>query len=260
MSFREDALADKHIVISGGAGAIGCGIVSKLTAHGAHMTVNDIVDEDEALSRLAAAGVELSRVHYCRADVTQEDEVNALVAQAHAHFGPLHVALCHTGMVVPGLLLDYPLADWQCTQQVNVTSAFLLGRAAARSMLADDVAGQLVFTTSWVAETPWPEIGAYNASKAAMSQLMRSFARELAQQGIRANAIAPGIVNAGMARKQWDTDPSYQARARRAIPLGMLQPLDSVADAFLFLCSDAATYMTGSVLTVDGGCSLYPLD
>ena len=260
MSFRVDALADKHIIISGGAGALGCHIVSRLTAHGASMTVNDIVAEHLALERLSTAGVDLGRVYYCQADVTQEDEVNALVAKAHAQFGPLQVALCHTGMVAPGLLLDYPLEDWQRTQQVNVTSAFLLGRAAARSMLADDIAGQLVFTTSWVADTPWPEIGAYNASKAAMSQLMRSFAREMAQQGIRANAIAPGIVNAGMARKQWDTDPSYQVRARRAIPLGMLQPLDSVAAAFLFLCSDAASYMTGSVLTVDGGCSLYPLD
>lgn len=260
MSFREDALADSHIIISGGAGALGCGIVGKLTRHGASMTVNDILDEGEALARLEAAGAVMSSVHYCRADVTQEDAVNAFVAQAHAQFGPLQAALCHTGVVAPGFLLDYALEDWQRTMQANVTSAFLLGRAAARSMLADDVAGQLIFTTSWVAQTPWPEIGAYNASKAAMSQLMRSFARELAPQGIRANAVAPGIVNAGMARRQWDTDPAYQARARRAIPLGMLQPVDSVADAFLFLCSDAASYMTGEVLTVDGGCSLYPLD
>ncbi|MCY4526072.1 MAG: SDR family NAD(P)-dependent oxidoreductase [Anaerolineaceae bacterium] len=260
MTFRDDALADKHIVISGGAGAIGCGIVSKLTQHGASVTVNDVIDGDDALPRLEQAGAAMQRVFYCRADLTREEDVSNLVTQAHAQFGPLQVALCHAGMVAPGLLLDYSLEDWQRTQAVNVTSAFLLGRAAARSMLADDVAGQLIFTTSWVAQTPWPEIGAYNASKAAMNQLMRSFARELAQQGIRANAIAPGIVNAGMARKQWDSDAEYQARARRAIPLGMLQPLAAVTDAFLFLCSDAASYMTGSVLTVDGGCSLYPLD
>ncbi|MCY3907828.1 MAG: SDR family NAD(P)-dependent oxidoreductase [Anaerolineaceae bacterium] len=260
MTFREDALADKHIVISGGAGAIGCGVVSVLTRHGASVTVNDVLDAGEALPKLERAGAAMQRVFYCRADLTQEEDVNHLVAEARAQFGPLHVALCHAGMVAPGLLLDYSLEDWQRTQNVNVTAAFLLGRAAARSMLADDVAGHLIFTTSWVAQTPWPEIGAYNASKAAMNQLMRSFARELAQQGIRANAVAPGIVNAGMARKQWDSDAEYQARARRAIPLGMLQPLEAVTDAFLFLCSGAASYMTGSVLTVDGGCSLYPLD
>ena len=93
-----------------------------------------------------------------------------------------------------------------------------------------------------------------------MNQLMRSFARELADKNIRANAIAPGIVSVGMAKRQWDTDPVYQARARKAIPLGFMQPLESVANGFLFLCSEAADYMTGSVLLIDGGCSLYPMD
>jgi NAD(P)-dependent dehydrogenase (short-subunit alcohol dehydrogenase family) len=93
-----------------------------------------------------------------------------------------------------------------------------------------------------------------------MNQLMRSFARELADKHIRANCVAPGIVSVGMAKRQWDTDPSYQARAKKAIPLGQMQSLDSVTDAFLFMCSPASVYMTGSILTVDGGCSLYPMD
>jgi NAD(P)-dependent dehydrogenase (short-subunit alcohol dehydrogenase family) len=93
-----------------------------------------------------------------------------------------------------------------------------------------------------------------------MKQLMRSFARELAPRKIRANAIAPGIVGAGMARRQWDADAEYRVRAQKAIPLGELQSPESVADAFLFLSSAAAGYMTGSVLLVDGGCSLYPMD
>ena len=89
---------------------------------------------------------------------------------------------------------------------------------------------------------------------------MRGFARELAQDGIRANAVAPGIVGAGMAKRQWDTDPEYKARAQKAIPLGYLQSVEAVADAFVFMCSPASSYMTGSVLFVDGGCSLYPMD
>ena len=89
---------------------------------------------------------------------------------------------------------------------------------------------------------------------------MRGMARELAPHGIRVNAIAPGIVGAGMAKRQWDTEPGYRRRAEKAIPLGRLQPPESVADGFVFLCSDASNYMTGATLLVDGGCSLYPMD
>jgi NAD(P)-dependent dehydrogenase (short-subunit alcohol dehydrogenase family) len=135
-----------------------------------------------------------------------------------------------------------------------------VARAAVRRWIARGVPGLLIFTTSWVQDVPWPEITPYNVSKAGMKALMRGFARELAPKGIRANAIAPGIVGVGMAKRQWDTDPGYRARAQKAIPLGQMQTPESVAHAFLFLCSPLAAYMTGSVLLVDGGCSLYPMD
>ncbi|MEZ4668415.1 MAG: SDR family oxidoreductase [Anaerolineae bacterium] len=260
MIFRDDALAGQHIIISGGCGGIGVGVVKALTDHGAKMSVNDVLDETEAHKRLADAGVSRNRYAYLKGDLTQPAEVEAFVAFARTSFGPIHTALCHVGMVIAVPLLEFKAADWDQTMNVNVKSAFLLGQAAARAMIADGVKGQLVFTTSWVAETPWPDIGPYNTSKAAMNQLMRSFARELADKGVRANCIAPGIVGVGMAKRQWDTDPVYKARASKAIPLGFMQPLDSVANGFLFLCSPAASYMTGSVLTMDGGCSLYPMD
>lgn len=261
MPFRQDALAGQHIVISGGAGAIGLGVVKKLIEHGAVMTVNDIIEPAEALDRLRGAGIDTAKTHYVQGDLTRSDEVARFIEAARAAFGPIHTALCHIGIVISAPLLEFSEGDWDATMNVNVKTAFLLAQAAARAMIADGVqTGHLIFTTSWVAETPWPEIGPYNTSKAAMNQLMRSFARELADKGIRANALAPGIVSVGMAKRQWDTDPSYRARAQKAIPLGQMQPLDSVANGFLFLCSTAADYMTGSVLVMDGGCNLYPMD
>jgi len=261
MPFRQDALAGQHIVISGGVGAIGLGVIKKLTEHGAVMTVNDIVADSEAQERMVAAGIDTSKTRYVQGDLTRSDDVARLIEAARSAFGPIHTALCHIGIVISAPLLDFPESDWDMTMAVNVKTAFLLAQAAARAMIADGVkTGHLIFTTSWVAETPWPEIGPYNTSKAAMNQLMRSFARELADKGIRANALAPGIVSVGMAKRQWDTDPSYRARAQKAIPLGQMQPLDSVANGFLFLCSAAADYMTGSVLVMDGGCNLYPMD
>lgn len=258
--FRADALSGQHIVISGGCGALGVPVIRALVNHGARMSVNDLLAESEAESRLHAAAIPARNVRYFRGDLAEGDTAARFVAYAQSEFGTIHTALCHAGMVVPGPLIDFSEENWDRTMSVNVKSAFLLGQAASRAMIGDGVAGHLIFTTSWVSDVPWPDIGAYNASKAAMKQLMRSFARELAPRKIRANAIAPGIVGAGMARRQWDADLEYRARAQKAIPLGELQSPESVAAAFVFLSSAAADYMTGSVLLVDGGCSLYPMD
>jgi NAD(P)-dependent dehydrogenase (short-subunit alcohol dehydrogenase family) len=260
MVFRDDALAGQHIVISGGAGGLGVGVVRKLTDHGARMTVNDVMAADEARARLEAAGVQAGRFHYVRGDLTRPEDVEAFLADARAAHGPIHTALCHTGLVISKPVFDLTPEDWDQAAAINARSAFLLGQAVARGMVEDGIAGHLIFTSSWVAEVPWPGILPYISAKAAVNQLMRGFARELAPHGIRANALAPGIADTGMARRQWDSEPDYRARARRAIPLGALQPVDSVANAMLFLCSAAAAYMTGSVLTVDGGASLYPMD
>ncbi|MBE2182979.1 MAG: SDR family oxidoreductase [Anaerolineae bacterium] len=260
MTFREDALAGQHIVISGGAGAIGVAVTKALSDHGARVTVNDILPREEAVLRLEAAGVLKDRVQYIHADLTNHENVDQLLEQARVNFGPAHTLCCHAGMVQAAPIIEFDDGLWDQIMDVNLKAAYLLAKAGARAMLSDSVRGQIIFTTSWVGAVPWPDIAAYSASKAAMNMLMRSFSRELAAQGIRANAVAPGIVGAGMALRQWETEPDYRARASKAIPLGYLQPVESVADAFLFLCSPAASYMTGSILLVDGGCSLYPMD
>lgn len=144
--------------------------------------------------------------------------------------------------------------------RANVLSAFALAQAASRRWVDAGTPGCLVFTSSWVQSVPWPGIAAYSSSKAALTAMARTFARELAPHGIRANVVAPGIVGAGMALKQWNEEPDYRARTGRAIPLGHLQTPQSVAEAIAFLVSDRASYMTGSTLLVDGGASLYPLD
>lgn len=260
MTFTVDALAGQHIVISGGLGAIGMAVVAALVRHGARVTVNDIAPLTDGESALREADFDPSQARYGYGDLTQKLQVEALLDKAESYFGPVTTVLCHAGVVKAAPLLDVDEADWDNMLDVNLKAAFLLAQAASRRMIAQGIRGQLIFTTSWVGAVPWPGIGPYSASKAGMNMLMRTFARELAENGIRANAVAPGIVGAGMALKQWNTEPDYKRRASKAIPLGELQSPESVADAFVFLCSPASRYMTGSVLLVDGGCSLYPMD
>ena len=253
-------LSQSTILITGGCGAIGRVVVRLLAEHGATVAVNDILPDAEAAQVLAETGIERSRVHYFQADATQAEAVGGLFQRVTDTVGLPNVVCCHAGMVDAYPVHQYPLKGFDKLMDLNLRSAFVVSQTAAQLWIKAGQPGQLIYTTSWVQDVPWPEITPYNISKAGMKTMMRGFARELAPHNIRANAIAPGIVGVGMAKRQWDTDPGYRARAQKAIPLGEMQPPESVANAFLFLCSKMAAYMTGSVLLMDGGCSLYPMD
>lgn len=253
-------LTGKTVLLTGGCGAIGRVVARVLAEHGAQVAVNDILPEDEAARVLASAGADNPRIRYFPADTTHPEEVDNLFDRVRQTLDLPSVVCCHAGMVDAYPIDRYPLERFDALLALNVRSAFIVAQAATRRWIDQHLPGHLIFTTSWVQDVPWPEITPYTASKASLKAMMRGFARELAPQGIRANAVAPGIVAVGMARHQWDTDPNYRARAQKAIPLGYMQPPETVAHAFLFLCSDMASYMTGSVLLNDGGCSLYPMD
>lgn len=247
-------LSDRLVLLSGGAGALGAAISATLTEHAADVVIADIaVDDCIDVSRPGHLDV--------KADCAEPADVDRVFDLCEEAFGrlPDTVAL-HAGTVTSHPVDQFPVADFDSLFRSNVRSSFVLAQAISQRWIATDLPGSLIFTTSWVQDVPWPGIAPYSASKAAIRSLMRSFARELAPHGIRANALAPGIVGAGLAQRQWDTEPDYRARASKAIPIGYLQPTQSVADAFLFLASPLAAYMTGSTLLVDGGCSLYPMD
>jgi NAD(P)-dependent dehydrogenase (short-subunit alcohol dehydrogenase family) len=259
-TFADDCLAGKRVLITGALGAIGQVVVSALLAHGAIISANDIVPDEEANSLAEAHRWPADRYFYVRADITKSDEVDRMLSAVVKRTSRLDIALCHAGMVQGCPILDYSENDWDRIIDLNLKGSFLTAQAAARIMVSQETTGKIIFTSSWVQDVPWPEITPYAVTKSALRTLMRGMARELAPRGIRVNAIAPGIVGVGMAKRQWDSDPDYRRRAEKAIPLGNLQTAESVANALLFLGSDASEYMTGATLLVDGGCSLYPMD
>ncbi len=258
--FAPDCLQGQTILITGGLGAIGQVVITHLLSHSARVFIGDIVAEDEARKLMRERGWPEARSGYYRADVTDASGARKLVEAAVAAFGRLDIALCHAGVACSRPILEVSEQEWDALLDVNLKGAFLVAQAAGRAMIRDGVRGKIVFTSSWVQDVPWPEITPYTVSKSGMKMLMRGMARELASHGIRVNGVAPGIVAVGMAKKQWDTNARFRQRAEKAIPLGFIQPPESVAEALLFLCSAASDYMTGSTILVDGGCSLYPMD
>ena len=259
-AFAKDCLEGKTVLITGGLGAIGRVVITALLAHSARVAVNDVLAADQAEHLGKQFAWPAERFVYIQADVTNPAGAEELVKGTLEAFGRLDVALCHAGMGQTCPILQYSEQDWDRMMDVNLKSAFLVAQASGRAMVEREIKGKIIFTSSWVQDVPWPQITPYNVTKSGMKMLMKGMARELASNGIRVNAVAPGIVGVGMGKHSWDTEPDYRRRAERAIPLGYLQPPESVADAFIFLCSDASDYITGTTLLTDGGCSLYPMD
>jgi NAD(P)-dependent dehydrogenase (short-subunit alcohol dehydrogenase family) len=247
-----DGIAGLGVAITGGAGDIGAAMGAELRRLGAGVTLIDRKSPAEA-----APWLERARRHgdvaYVQADVRDRTAIDAALAA----ISPLDVAIGNAAIGHGIPFLEISPEQWQEHLDVNLTGCFNLGQAAARLMVARGQPGRIIFTGTWVQEVPWPEIAAYSATKAGVRMLARAMARELASHRILVNVIAPGIVYAGLARHQMETEPQYARRIQHVIPLGELQTAEQVARATAFLCSTAADYMTGSVLLADGGCSLF---
>jgi len=241
-----------HIIITGGYGDIGVACAARLVAEGAKVTLFDCREPGagaaELLTNPAVAGHQV--------DVTDRQAVEA----ALEHIWPFDTVLANAGIVESAPFLDITAEQWQKHIDVNLSGVFNVVQLSARIMVRNEAPGMLILTGSWVGAVPWPEIAAYATTKAAIVMLGKSAARELASDGIRVNIVAPGIVAAGLAKRQMETEPQYAARVARVIPTGAPQTAEEVAGVVSFLCSSDAASMTGSVLLADGGCSLFKFD
>lgn len=253
---------DERVMVTGALGEIGSVLISSLHEIGAAIIAVDLADSAtgstqlEKLLQIDNEGLRSNR--YFSTDLRVESDIDRLMAALDEEF-PTSVVLL-AGIVHSGNLVEQSDLSIRQVIETNLTSQLIFAKKVLAVWLRKGIAGNFVMVGSWVGHVPWPGITPYAASKAGLVAATRGIAREYAQYGIRANLIEPGIVNVGMAAKQWENEPEYRARAQRAIPLRRLQEASEVADGIKFLLSREAKYMTGSTLLLDGGASLYPLD
>jgi glucose 1-dehydrogenase len=257
-------LQGQPALVTGANSGIGKAVALGLGASGADVVVNFVTNPEaaeEVAHQIEAGG---RRAIAIKADVSKEDEVKAMFAKAVDHFGTLHICVSNAGLQRDAPLLDMTLEQWNTVINVNLTGQFLCAREAVREFTRRGVvhevsaaAGKLVFMSSVHQEIPWAGHVNYAASKGGVMQLMRSIAQEVAPLAIRANAVAPGAIRTPINRPAWETPEAYRS-LMTLVPYKRIGEPDDVAHTVAWLASDAADYVTGATLFVDGGMTLYP--
>ncbi len=242
-------------LIPGGGGAIGSAMAGALAGAGAKVAVVDVTQDraDAAAAPLRASGAEVLAFG---GDVTQEKECDRIVGETVDRLGRLDIVVNCVGGGAGKVLFDaevYPRDAWDWIYELNVRSTLCATQAAARAMIAGGNGGRVVSISS-VRATLGINAGysAYVAAKGAISSLTRQWATEWAKHGITVNAIAPTFVDTPQVAMLLG-DPAFKAGIVNRVPLGRVGSTDDLTGAVIFFCSDAASFVTGQILGIDGG-------
>ena len=239
-------LAGRTCIVTGGAQGIGEACIRRFAREGARLVIADIDD-----SRGATLATELGAL-YVHCDVGDKAQVDALVAQTMAAFGRIDVLVNNAGIFRAADFLEMTEADFDAVLRINLKGSFLVGQAVAREM-AKAGKGSIVNMSSVNGTLAIPTIASYNVSKGGINQLTRVMALALADKGIRVNAVAPGTIATELASKAVLTSEEAKARILSRTPMKRLGEPSEIADTVAYLASDAASYITGEIVVVDGG-------
>ena len=239
-------LTGRVCIVTGGSQGIGEACVRRFAREDALVVVADIDD-----AKGQALATEL-RASYLHCDVGDKMQVDAMVQHTLALHGRIDVLVNNAGIFKAADFLDVTEADFDAVLRVNLKGAFLVGQAVAREM-AKTGGGSIVNMSSVNGVLAIPNIASYNVSKGGINQLTRVMALALAEKGIRVNAVAPGTIATELAAKAVLTSEQAEQKIMSRTPLKRLGSPQEVADVVAFLASDAASYMTGEIVVVDGG-------
>jgi NAD(P)-dependent dehydrogenase (short-subunit alcohol dehydrogenase family) len=243
----------KVVLVTGGAGGIGAAAAMLFAGRGAKVAVADR-DVDGAAATVATIGAAGGVAVEHAVDVSDADSVGALVDATVAAYGRLDCAFNNAG-ISPGVaaFTDVAADDWQRVIAVNLTGVFWCMQAELRQLVSQGSGGVIVNTSSGAGVVAAPGQPAYTAAKHGVLGLTKTAAQEYARAGIRVNAILPGTTDTPMLRKFIAENPEMERPMRKMMPTGEFGLPEKVAEAAVWLCSDAASFVSGESMLVDGG-------
>lgn len=246
-----DSTNKKVAIITGGGSGLGYAIAEKFVQHG---ITTVIVGRDKA--KLDKAKEQLGELCYSAScDLSNLSSIPSFVNEIAQQFGQIDILVNNAGINQKKEFTEVTDEEFQNVITTNLTAVFSMSREVVKQMLKNGV-GCIINISSMAAQYGLPKVIAYSASKTAIDGMTRAMAVELSPNGIRVNAIAPGFIYSDMTAKALDSDPERKAKVFGRTPMGIMgQPAD-IGEAAYFLASDAAKYITGVVLPVDGGNSI----
>lgn len=245
-------LTGKSILITGALGAIAEHIVRRLTESGATLVLTDIRPEREAKALLDGWQTSPATYTYIASDITDSKQVDAVVKTAFEMFPNMDTVIGHAGGCGLHPFATTSESEFERIFRFNFFAQTYLARPVLAPWRERKIAGHLIFTSSYVARMPHSLISSYASAKAALENFARSLALEYAESGIRVNVVSPGNVAAGSSLKVFEEDPAYREFVLR-VSLGRRNSPESIADAFVFLCSPLAREINGQILSPDYG-------
>lgn len=245
-------LKGKVAIVTGAAGGIGRGIVTRMAEEGADVVLADL--DEEGAHKVANDVQQLGRrALVVRTDVSSPSSVNEMVERTLAWARHIDILVNNAGVEVIRPVFEISEADWDKTLDINLKGAWLCSQAVARYMTRAGTGGKIINIASIMSEMPAPGEPHYAASKGGMLMLTKALALDLAPYSINVNAIGPGVIKNGLSSKGCLSDPTSAEKIRAGIPLRRFGSPRDIGHGVVFLASDEADYITGVILYVDGG-------
>lgn len=260
----EKSLVGQRALVTGGNSGIGAAIALALAEAGARVAINYLSNVEEAQARVTEIQASGGEAIAIQADVSQEDQVIAMFQQVIETWESLDILVANAGIQQYAPFVDMTLAQWEKVISVNLTGQFLCAREAVKEFRRRGIVpelscatGKIICVSSVHDIIPWAGHVNYAASKGGLLMFMKSLAQEVAHVKIRVNAVSPGAIRTPINQDARKT-PEMEANLLELIPYERIGDPADVAQAVVWLASDASDYVVGATLYIDGGMTLYP--